>query len=74
MTSALQYDLSATSLSGGTDLNSGYVVTGTKGGSFNFGSLEDFNFQLGRTINGVSDILTIAVLTDTAGADVGCLS
>lgn len=73
VTSPVQYDFSATSMSGGTTLNSGYVVTGTKGGSFNFGSLEDFSLQLGRTINGVSDVLTIGILTDTAGADVGAI-
>ena len=60
-------------MSGGTTLNSGYVVTGTKGGAFNFGSLEDFSLQLGRTIDGVSDTLTIGILTDTAGADVGAI-
>jgi hypothetical protein len=60
-------------MSGGTNLNSGYIVTGTKGGSLSFGSLDDFNFQLGRTIDGVSDILTIGVLTDTPGADVGAI-
>jgi hypothetical protein len=71
--SSVQYDFSATSMSGGTNLNSGYIVTGTKGGSLSFGSLDDFNFQLGRTIDGVSDILTIGVLTDTPGADVGAI-
>jgi hypothetical protein len=72
-TSAVQYDFSANSVSGGTLLNSGYVVTGTKGGSIEFGSLEDFNLQLGRTIDGVSDIITVSVLTDSPGADVGAI-
>lgn len=73
VTSPVQYDFSATSMTGGTILNSGYVVTGTKGGTINFGSLDDFNIQLGRTIDGVSDILTVGVLTDSAGADVGAI-
>ena len=73
VTSAVQYDFSATSVSGGTLLNSGYFVTGTKGGELAFGSLEDFNFQLGRTIDGVSDILTLSVATDSPGADVGAI-
>lgn len=73
VTGAVQYDTSATSVSGGTLLNSGYFVTGTKGGAIEFGSLEDFNLQLGRTIDGVSDIFTISVATDSAGADVGAI-
>lgn len=73
VTSPVQYDFSATSMTGGTILNSGYVVTGTKGGTINFGSLDDFNIQLGRTIDGVSDILTVGVLTDSPGADVGAI-
>lgn len=73
VTSPVQYDFSATSMTGGTILNSGYIVTGTKGGALSFGSLEDFNFQLGRTIDGVSDTLTVGVLTDTNGADVGAI-
>lgn len=73
VTSPVQYDFSATSIDGGTILNSGYVVTGTKGGSFTFGSIEDFSFQLGRTIDGVSDTLSVCMLTDTAGADVGAI-
>lgn len=71
VTGSVQYDTAATSVSGGTILNSGYLQTGTKGGQVQFGSLEDFNLQLGRTINGVSDTLTLVVSTDTAGADVG---
>lgn len=73
VTSPVQYDFSATSMTGGTILNSGYVVTGAKGGTINFGSLDDFNIQLGRTIDGVSDILTVGVLTDSPGADVGAI-
>lgn len=71
VTGSVQYDREATSVTGGTVLNSGYLQTGTKGGQITFGSIDDFNIQLGRTIDGVSDTLTLAVLTDTAGADVG---
>lgn len=73
VTGAVQYDTSATSVSGGTLLNSGYFVTGTKGGAIEFGSLDDFNLQLGRTIDGVSDIFTVSVATDSPGADVGAI-
>ncbi len=73
LTGAVQYDLSSTSVTGGTILNSGFLQTGTKGGSIDFGSVDDFNFQIGRTIAGVSDTFTLCVLTDTAGADVGAI-
>ncbi len=73
LTGAVQYDLTATSVTGGTILNSGFLQTGTKGGSIDFGSVDDFNFQIGRTIAGVSDTFTLCVLTDTPGSDVGAI-
>lgn len=73
VTSAVQYDISATSASGGIVLNSGYLQTGKGGGQITFGSLEDFNLQLGRTLANVSDIVSLCILTDTAGADVGAI-
>ena len=69
----MQYDFSATSISGGIILNSGYLQTARQGGEISFGSVDDFNFQIGRKINGVSDIFTLCMLTDTAGADVGAI-
>ena len=59
----------------GNDLNSGFITQGTGTGSYtaNFGSLEDFNIQLGRTIAGVSDTITIAAQSTTAGADIGAI-
>lgn len=69
--SSVQYDISANSITGGTVLNSGFFQTGTKGGALQFGSLEDFNLQLGRSLANVSDIVSICILTDTPGADVG---
>lgn len=69
----VQYNISATSISGGTELNSGYLVTGVKGGSLDIGSRNEFSLQLGRTLSGTSDTLTLVVSTDTAGADVAGL-
>ncbi len=72
ITSAVEWDKSATSVTGGTILNSGFFAPG-KSGALEFGSLEDFNLQLGRTMSNVSDIITICVITDTAGADLGAI-
>lgn len=67
----VQYDLSASTISGGRTIHSGYLSTSTKGGNLVLGSKEDFSMQLGRTLSGNSDIITLAVATDTAGSDVG---
>ena len=37
------------------------------------GSREDFSLQLGAAINNTSDIITVAVQSDTAGADAGAI-
>ena len=53
----IDYDLSATGLSGGTSVIGGYISIA---GTADVGGLSDFNNQLGRSLAGVSDILTIA--------------
>ena len=68
---SVDFDITATGLSGGTILGSDYVATTNQSkiqldvnGSYNFG------FQLGRTIGGTSDTLTLAarVLSGTGDA------
>jgi hypothetical protein len=68
---SVDFDITATGLSGGTILRSEYVATTNQSnaqldvnGSYNFG------FQLGRTIGGTSDTLTLAarVLSGTGDA------
>jgi hypothetical protein len=68
---SVDFDITATALSGGTILRSEYVATTNQSnaqldvnGSYNFG------FQLGRTIGGTSDTLTLAarVLSGTGDA------
>jgi hypothetical protein len=68
---SVDFDITATALSGGTILGSEYVATTNQSkaqldvnGSYNFG------FQLGRTIGGTSDTLTLAarVLSGTGDA------
>lgn len=65
----VQYDLSSTSLvsGSGNDVIGGYV---NNQGSLDINTINEFNFQLGRTINGVSDIITIAMAPTSANTDV----
>lgn len=70
--SSVEYTLTSTEISDGRILESGYFSAG-KSGSITIGVQEDFNFQLGRTLANVSDIVTVCVMTDTAGADIGAI-
>lgn len=60
---SVDYDLSATAVTGGTTIAAGYI---DKAGGIQLGSTTDFNFQLGRTLAGVSDIISL-VCTPTSG-------
>lgn len=68
---SIDFDISATAMSGGTILRSEYLQ-GTNqaspqldvNGSYNFG------FQLGRTIAGTSDVLTLAARVTSGSADI----
>jgi hypothetical protein len=69
--SNIDYDVTATALSGGTVMRSDYVNNTNQAssqldvnGSYNFG------LQLGRTIAGVSDTFTIAARVTSGSADV----
>lgn len=53
----IDYDVTASGLSGGTTINGGYIETK---GQITLTRDADFANQLGRTINGVSDVLTLA--------------
>lgn len=53
----VQYNTSITTATGGTEIAGGYL---TSSSSLDLGSITDFNFQLGRTMAGVSDVLLIA--------------
>ena len=55
--SQVQVDTTATALSGGTILQQGFI---TNSSQINVGGTENFNFQLGRTISGTSDVITLA--------------
>lgn len=74
--SSVEYDISATALTGGTIVDQGIFVGSNKGGSAQVNSSEvDFSQQLGRTIAGVSDIWCLAAIATTNNDDaVGVVS
>lgn len=57
--SQCQVDTTATALTGGTILQQGFI---TNNGLVEVGGLDNFNFQLGRTLSGTSDVITLAAL------------
>lgn len=57
----VDYDTSATATTSGTPIVSGYIKSD---GQIDLAGLNDFNFQLGRTLAGVSDVLSL-VMTPT---------
>ncbi len=68
--SSVEYDLSATALSGGTVIDQGIFVGSNKGGTASVNSSDvDFSQQLGRTIAGVSDIWCLAAIATTNNDD-----
>jgi hypothetical protein len=68
--STVEYDISATALSGGTVTSQGIFVGSNKGGSAQVSNNEvDFSQQLGRTIAGVSDIWCLAAIATTNNDD-----
>lgn len=72
----VEYDISATALSGGRTVYQSFVLASNQVSSnINNGSEYNFDLQLGRTLAGTSDIYTIAVrsLTGTHSA-IGAMS
>jgi hypothetical protein len=68
--SSVEYDLSATALSGGTVIDQGIFVGSNKGGTASVSSSDvDFSNQLGRTIAGASDIWCLAAISTTNNDD-----
>lgn len=65
----VQYDTSATSLASGSGTNviGGYI---NKQGSIDITSLNQFNFQIGRLLDGTSQVLTIAMAPTSANTKV----
>lgn len=65
----VDYNITATSVSGGTDIIGGYI---SSSGSLTVSNINDFNFQLGRTQAGVSDIFMVTFTPINSGAIVYC--
>jgi hypothetical protein len=65
----VDYDISSTAISGGTDIIGGYI---SSSGSLSVSTINDFNFQLGRTQAGVSDVFALTFTPINAGAIVYC--
>jgi len=62
----VEYDTAATAMSGGTELQAGYVSSR----ELSVLGADEFAFQLGRTLAGVSDIVTLALAATSNNADV----
>lgn len=68
--SSVEYDISATEVTGGTVVDQGIFVGSNKGGVASVNSTDvDFSQQLGRTIAGVSDIWCLAAIATTNNDD-----
>lgn len=66
-TGTVEYDLAATALTGGLEIQSGYASSRE---TVTLGSVDFFQYQLGRTLAGVSDIVTLALAATANNADV----
>lgn len=66
-TGSVQYDLAATVSTGGTQIQSGFLDARSQ---LELSALSFFQFQLGRSLAGVSDILTLVLATTSPNADV----
>jgi hypothetical protein len=64
---SVDYDLSATTYSGGTEILQGYFSASSR---ILLGEVTDFNFQLGRDLLGTSDIITVMASGDANNIDV----
>jgi hypothetical protein len=62
----VEYDTAATEVSGGIELQTGYVSSR----ELSELGADEFAFQLGRTLTGVSDIVTLAMAATSNNADV----
>lgn len=66
-TGSVDIDTGATSFTGGTQLQSGYVSSRTQ---LELSALSFFQFQLGRTLAGVSDVVTLVMASTGPNADI----
>lgn len=62
----IDYNITATAITGGTEIVGGYFSSG----SLKLSEVNDFNFQLGRTQDKVSDVFAVAAIPVNANAKV----
>jgi len=65
----IDYNITATAVTGGTDIIGGYI---SSSGSLDVSNINDFNFQLGRTQKGVSDIFVLTLTPVESDTNVYC--
>lgn len=63
----VDYNITATSVSGGNDIIGGYI---SSSGAFSVSDINDFNFQLGRTQTGTSDVICLVLTPIYDGAKI----
>lgn len=66
-TGTVDIDLAATAVSGGTEIQSGYASSREL---TQLSSVDYFQYQIGRTLAGVSDVVTLALASTANNADV----
>ena len=62
----VQYNVTATGVTGGTDIIGGYL---SSSGTLEVSSINDFNFQIGRTQLGVSDTFVLVLVPTENGTE-----
>ena len=62
----VDYNITATAVSGGTDIIGGYI---SSSGSLDISNINDFNFQLGRTQMGISDTFVLTMTPLVGGTE-----
>jgi len=65
----VEYNTGATGVSGGTDIIGGYI---SSSGTLDINNINEFNFQLGRTQVGVSDVFCLTFTPINPGAKAYC--
>jgi hypothetical protein len=65
----VDYNITATAVTGGTDVIGGYI---SSSGSLDISSINDFNFQLGRTQKGVSDVFVLTLTPIESNTNAYC--
>ena len=65
----VDYNVTATAVTGGTDIIGGYI---SSSGVLDINTINDFNFQLGRSQTGVSDTFVLTMTPINDGAHVYC--